>query len=124
MQDSEWCYTCERMHTCMEWGEGCQDWDDVLAAETAMNITKLERSVKRYDRAANAIQCAAGCLYLGMVGVVLFGNGEWVGIAALLLVCAAMCVYVCAWPLQHRALTAQMQLLEAQYCARTQQREK
>lgn len=42
-----WCFTCERMHKPMEWGDGCQDWQDARAADIEAAVTGHERAARR-----------------------------------------------------------------------------
>lgn len=118
-----WCFTCERMHKPMEWGEGCQDWQDVRAAEIEAEVTGHERTARRYRRASKTVEAAAGVLVLAMAGVLLAGDGPTTSSIAAGLLLAAIAVYLCSWPLQRRSADARMQAMETRWEASRERRE-
>lgn len=112
-----WCYSCERLHGPMEWGDGCQDLADVRAAEVEVTVAGFERTAGRYRRASKMVELAAAALIGVMAVVLLAGNGPWVGGVALALLGTAVVVYLAAWPLQRRASSARMQAMETRWAA-------
>lgn len=106
-----WCYSCERMHGPMEWGDGCQDWKDIRAAEVEATAAGLERTARRYRRTAKIVELTSVALLIAMGAVLTLGRGAWVGSVALVLLLASAAVYTTVWPL------ARWQAVEARRAA-------
>jgi hypothetical protein len=112
-----WCYSCERLHGPMEWGDGCQDLADVRTAEVESTVAGFERTASRYRHVSKTVELAAATLIGVMAVVLLTASGPWVGGVALALLGTAVVVYLYSWPLQRRASNARMQAMETRWAA-------
>jgi len=109
-----WCYTCERMHGPMEWGDGCCDDEDLKrqrAAELAATCAAASRRERRYKISANTVEATACLSYVAMAVTAVATTG-WVLPAACLV--ASLAGMPVSWRLHRRSAEAQQQALDTQ----------
>jgi len=78
-------------------------------------VADIQRTARRYQRAAKAVEATAAACLCAMAIVLLLGSGPWVGGVAMVLLLAAAGVYVSAWPLQRRSAETRWRAVQARW---------